>query len=597
MSTKRRIAIIGGGVAAMSAAFELTATPERRARHEVTVYQMGWRLGGKGASGRNRKRHDRIEEHGVHVWAGYYHNAFLLMRRCFEALDRPEDCPIRTIDEAFARRSSFSLQEEVVGQPRRWDVRVPQSSGMPGDGRLLPTLGEYLELLRDAAEIVADELWAEPWGTPDRRRRRRVMRDYLRTHLRGAIRDRLWKRGLSAIDNEDWSCWLRRHGAREETITSPLVRGIYDTMFAYRDGDPSQPALAAGRVLHTYWRFALAYRGALFWELQGGMGDVVFAPFYEVLRARGVRFRFFHRVDALRLDTTLRHVECIEGTQQAETRDDDYEPLMNVGGLPSWPAEPLWEQLQGGEALCSQRVDLEDPSVDPTGARRFVLKRDRDFDDVLLAVGRGAVPSICEEVVALDPRWQRMLHHTPTVTTHALQLWLRATAERLGVAGSRKLVAAGSPPLAIRSDMTHVVAHESWGPSAPDNCVYFCGVMPSQQAQTSEGYDWEGWLDDQAEAVFPRGARPEGGLDRGHVADVFYAANRHPSDRYVLTPPCSVRHRLGPDESGLANLFLAGDWVRTSYSLGTVESACIAGRLSARAILGEAIDIVGEPGC
>ena len=29
------------------------------------------------------------------------------------------------------------------------------------------------------------------------------------------------------------------------------------------------------------------------------MGDVVFAPYYEVLRRRGVRFEFFHRVDAV----------------------------------------------------------------------------------------------------------------------------------------------------------------------------------------------------------------------------------------------------------------------------------------------------------
>ena len=35
----------------MSAAFELSR-PEHEGRYEVTVYQLGWRLGGKGASGR-----------------------------------------------------------------------------------------------------------------------------------------------------------------------------------------------------------------------------------------------------------------------------------------------------------------------------------------------------------------------------------------------------------------------------------------------------------------------------------------------------------------------------------------------------------------
>jgi len=56
---KKRIAILGGGGAALSAAYHLTRTPELRAQHDVTIYQMGWRLGGQGASGRNRDRRSR----------------------------------------------------------------------------------------------------------------------------------------------------------------------------------------------------------------------------------------------------------------------------------------------------------------------------------------------------------------------------------------------------------------------------------------------------------------------------------------------------------------------------------------------------------
>src|SRR5687768_17134977 len=50
---KPKIAIIGGGPAALSAAFHLTAEENWQDRYEVTVYQLGWRLGGKGATGRN----------------------------------------------------------------------------------------------------------------------------------------------------------------------------------------------------------------------------------------------------------------------------------------------------------------------------------------------------------------------------------------------------------------------------------------------------------------------------------------------------------------------------------------------------------------
>ena len=68
---KKKVAIIGGGLGAMSSAFALTA-PEQNGRYDVTVHTMGWRLGGKGASGRNPEIHDRIEEHGLHIFMGFY---------------------------------------------------------------------------------------------------------------------------------------------------------------------------------------------------------------------------------------------------------------------------------------------------------------------------------------------------------------------------------------------------------------------------------------------------------------------------------------------------------------------------------------------
>jgi len=43
-----KIAIVGGGCAAMAAAFELSH-PRHAGRYEITIYQTGFRLGGKGA--------------------------------------------------------------------------------------------------------------------------------------------------------------------------------------------------------------------------------------------------------------------------------------------------------------------------------------------------------------------------------------------------------------------------------------------------------------------------------------------------------------------------------------------------------------------
>ena len=111
------MAILGGGPAALATAFELTATPALQEKHEITVYQPGHRLGGKCASGRNRRRGMRIEEHGLHVWFGCYDNAFSVMRRCYAALHRDKRTQaLPTWGSAFkrwhtkSRRASNSLR-------------------------------------------------------------------------------------------------------------------------------------------------------------------------------------------------------------------------------------------------------------------------------------------------------------------------------------------------------------------------------------------------------------------------------------------------------------------------------------------------------
>jgi uncharacterized protein with NAD-binding domain and iron-sulfur cluster len=71
-------------------------------------------------------------------------------------------------------------------------------------------------------------------------------------------------------------------------------------------------------------------------------------------------------------------------------------------------------------------------------------------------------------------------------------------------------------------------------------------------------------------------------------------ANFQATERYVLTPPGSVKYRLGAHESGYANLFLTGDWIRTGMDAGCVEAAVMAGMQASRAICGTPRRIAGE---
>src|SRR5262245_35328434 len=97
----RRIAVLGGGLGSLSAVFALTELPDWRERFAITVYQIGWRLGGKARSGRNIRVCARSESLGHHVWYGWYDNAFALVRRLYGELRRPAGAPLATWKEAF----------------------------------------------------------------------------------------------------------------------------------------------------------------------------------------------------------------------------------------------------------------------------------------------------------------------------------------------------------------------------------------------------------------------------------------------------------------------------------------------------------------
>src|SRR5215213_5171184 len=118
-SHRTKVAVLGGGAGGLTAAWELTATPDLRERFDVTVYQLGWRLGGKGASGRNAAIADRIEEHGLHVWFGFYDNAFRLMRDAYEELARPADAPLADFEAAFRGCDQLVLYDRQDG---RWNA-------------------------------------------------------------------------------------------------------------------------------------------------------------------------------------------------------------------------------------------------------------------------------------------------------------------------------------------------------------------------------------------------------------------------------------------------------------------------------------------
>ena len=131
--TVKKIAILGGGLGSHSTAFALTNESNWKERYEVTIYQTGWRLGGKGASGRNLDPDYlyRIEEHGFHVWMGFYDNAFAMIKQAYKELAR-QTGPFRSWTDAFKKHSLVIIEEQHEGQRKHWQIQFPEGPREPG---------------------------------------------------------------------------------------------------------------------------------------------------------------------------------------------------------------------------------------------------------------------------------------------------------------------------------------------------------------------------------------------------------------------------------------------------------------------------------
>ena len=154
----KRVVILGGGCGAMAAAFALTDRDPKA--FDITVYQPGWRLGGKGASGRNADYGERIQEHGLHVWSGFYENAFWMMRKCYRELNRPATHPLATAFAAFQPRHFTAMAFRVGAGWNFWQGYLPHEVGLPGDA-IDPDAYEVLEAARTPWQLIAAFI---PWA-------------------------------------------------------------------------------------------------------------------------------------------------------------------------------------------------------------------------------------------------------------------------------------------------------------------------------------------------------------------------------------------------------------------------------------------------
>ena len=662
-------------MAGLSAAWRLSEAGWRDRFDSITVYQRGWRLGGKGAS--SRGPHGRIEEHGLHVWLGCYDNAFALLRECYAELDRAttdSEAPIHSWDQALIPTDRLGIADRSADDWLVWAGGVARNDELPGEPNTTGREFTAVDFLRRALQLVlnfADSLAesgddgpARPDGRPDSpdsttewlqvvrwgvvamlatlakplapeaiqagalsrpldairealdyehrpdHRRFWLFLSLETATVRGIVSDKLVTdpRGFRAINDEDFCAWILRHGAHPDVVDFPLVRGLYDMVFGYEDGDCERPALAAGVALLLTGIALFQYKGAFFWKMTAGMGDVVIAPLYQALRRRGVEFEFFHRVDALHLDDRCQAVEAITMGRQVGLADgvNHYEPLTRIGGLPVFPGRPLTEQLDENarvgalESHFGERADVE----------TRVLRRAVDFDHVVLAASLGMVELVATELIADSPQWRDMTTRLRTVATQAFQLWLRPDETALGWDRPGVTTSGYVAPFDTWASMPQTLWAEQWpDDDHPHTVAYFCGALNAlwPNAEDPKDYvarcrekvlaDAVAYLDNHVGLYLP-GAVTQGGFAwhllcgaNGHrgasaLETQYVSVNIDPSDRYVQSVPGSDKYRLRSDESGYDNLVLAGDWTDSGFNAGCIEAAVMSGLQAANALLG-----------
>ena len=199
-----------------------------------------------------------------------------------------------------------------------------------------------------------------------------TLADMVLAILIGASEQRVYAgAGYDAIDGMDFRAWLKRHGAREYTVQSPLVRIIYDAAFSYPNGGQSAKgrtratqraflvqSMAAGAALRIIvWMF-FTYKGSLFFKMRAGMGEVIHVPLYHLLRARGVKFKFLHRVKGLTPGIDAHGSPVIDQVhldQIARPRKgNEYHPLVHLKDADVWPFEPIKEEINEHDYEAAQ---------------------------------------------------------------------------------------------------------------------------------------------------------------------------------------------------------------------------------------------------
>ena len=407
----------------------------------------------------------------------------------------------------------------------------------------------------------------------------------------------------------------------------------YSEIMSYTNANIHKPDMEAGTALIMCLPLYFCCKGPFYWDQEAGLGDAIFAPIYEVLKRRGVHFKFFHKVEELVLNNNSKLVEEIRMTEQVRLLTEEYHPLVNVKGLPSWPNEPKYEEIISQEAYLLQEhnIDLEcfwtnwsrvyeESYEHPIPA--VILKRGKDFDIIVYGIPVDSLASLCAELLNKSPSLRAANEHIGRVPSSIFQLWGTPDLDpspspsfknRMLDAKQRKCYVAFHFDDALRS--------EDWNTQGLDPkhllyIVYMPNISHSEiplRNNTSFPEEMMKEMKDFYMQILPEVLRsrspnsfqdgifnwtvltdPENRTGVERFDSQYVRLNMNPSDLYTQTLTNTSQYRITTDGAGFDNIYFTGDWVENGLNYGSIETAITSGLLTSKAISGYPETIYSE---
>jgi len=348
-----------------------------------------------------------------------------------------------------------------------------------------------------------------------------------------------WVRGMQALDTKSLQDWLECHDIEKGFVAnSRLLAAITASVFA------TPATIAAGTFLHGMARLLLTYQGELYRRMKGGTGEAFVAPIFDYLNGLGQP-----KMD-IKLGTSVRSVSMaakkITGATtclELQCAGNNIAPQPGIAG--GWQRPPIPQTV-------SNKVKV-------LAADAYVLA---------IPPYAGVLPGqpVPPVLPGLPAQLEASLANIGHRATIGVQCWTGKDPRFPGA-----IISAMPGPLRCAAAMSDL--NEGQGFGIP---VYACGDVEDDVAQQWD--DGTGPLDAWLAAYQPM-------LQDDAVHKSHASVNRKGSARYTMADVDTQAARLPVYDTGVDNLWIAGDWTRTALSCGSIEAAVTSGLEAARDIL------------